>query len=155
MTDILDDIHGIVKANRIYRFGMELANIKDELRKTQIKQIMEKLENKNLTSKERTAKMFDDLNIMAYKQSWNKLQDFHKEDRIKLFVLEKYEKHKNKNQLENLLLDKLKDGYFKTTKNITYENAKISTIHDLVETEIGFEIKTEKKTKTKKTEKLD
>lgn len=150
---IYNEIESLVKSNIIFRFGLELSNTQDSQRKKDIQNILQRYETKREEEniKEKREKMFEQIDKEVFKQKWTKLSDFHKEIKIKEYVEEKYNSHKNKNLLLNLLIETLKEGKLKTEKFIKYDskNSKIAEINNLLEEEDSFKFENKKvKSKT-------
>ncbi|ARF09244.1 hypothetical protein Catovirus_2_193 [Catovirus CTV1] len=155
---VCNEIESLVKSNIMFRFGLELSGTEDPDRKKNIQTILQKFGTRqhNESVKEKREKMFNDIDKAVFKQKWSKLSDHHKEIKIKEYIDQKYEKHKNKNQLTELLLSSLKEGKFKTDKFIKYDprRSNITEICHLVESEENFYFEEKKIKKKSVTEKI-
>lgn len=143
MTEsIYNEIGSIIKSNIIYRFALELDDTNDKERKIQISKVIALLNNK--TSEEsvkiKKNKMFEDIDIQVYNQKWSKLDNYHREVKIKEYIKREYNDHKYKEQLLEILLEKLNDNKLKTRKYIRYDSSKaeITSINNLEENDDGF-----------------
>jgi uncharacterized protein with von Willebrand factor type A (vWA) domain len=153
MTAIDAELQTIIKDNKRFHFTLELAHTTDPDHKDKLNAAISKLNYTQMESNsaEKHKKIFDDIDRQVYAQPWNKLQKFHKETRIELFVNEKFKDNKNKQHYRDMLLKSLENGELNTVKIVTYNSseAKITDISILKETETGEFIIELKKPKAK------
>lgn len=137
MSTIYSEIDKI-RLNRL-KNKLEKENNTNLERTTQINLILNKLNKK--TDENNLENMFKEIDKYNYMKTWNKLNDFHKIEKIKEFVNENY---KNNVDLENLLIDAINEKKLNTQKHVNYDplKSKIISINALTEDQDGkFQLK--------------
>lgn len=82
-------------------------------------------------------KMLEQASAQVYTKKWNRMPNYHKIQKIKEYLDEKYGNSPNRIGIERLLIDKLTNGLLNSCKNVEYDTniSKISKIK-LSKTEI-------------------
>lgn len=114
METVDNQIDEIIRECKIYRFASELQFTKDDIRKNDIKDILNTLQrssNNEDSARDKLNKIYDNIDKTALLKKWTKLTLSQKQDRIKDFVKRTYKN--DKNETEKKLLDMLNNGKLK------------------------------------------
>lgn len=95
---------------------------KDDEHYKKIKQIYEKLTSKttNLNLDQLLTKAGDDV----YNKKWNRLPDYHKLQKIKEYLDEKYKNTTERKEIEETLKKRIADGTLNSVKFVDYDNVE-------------------------------
>lgn len=168
ITNELDDL---VKSFNLYRFQNELnfyksQNDSSQKYSSQINLLTSIINNLNNTkevkdnSKSKIQNMFNEIDQMVYKKEWKKLPNFHKNIKIKEYLLEQYNdiKKDELKYIENMLADAVENKKLNNDEYVNYNQnlSKITNISILkknAEGKLVLEFPTKKNVKTKKNQK--
>ena len=127
VTNIEQDIDGIIKESKKFRFQLELSQTTDLKKKELLEKIIKNMESYQLnTHPDKFKNIIQEFNNKVYFQSWAKLKLLHKQDRIKIYVEEKFKDEQKliKDQILKLLLEKCEAGYLNKKENVEYDSLK-------------------------------
>lgn len=144
-NSIINEIESIIRDNRIFQYTAELSNTNDPQKKDKLIKIIQELkvtteQENNDTTRKKKEQLIENIENHIYKQPWNKLKDFQRELKLMEFIEEKYNNHKNKNNL--IILLKKEINNLKTNKSVKYnsEQMKIDSIPNLQEINEDFKM---------------
>ena len=145
ITNELDDL---AKSFKLYRLKTELDFHKsrdDDLNSDKINTLIKIITNvegvvEKDTSKSKIQNAFDEIDKMVYKKQWKKFPNFHKNIKIKEYLLEFYETKDERDCIENILLNAVENKELNRDEYVIYDQdiCKITAIPILKQNSEGL-----------------
>jgi len=118
MNSINIEIERIKKKFFIQRLQNEIMTLEQtNPRYTYLKNIYDELMN----SKKGLESMFDETSNDVYTKKWNRIPNYHKIQKLKEYLTNKYPSEVERNKIELLLLKKINDGTLNSCKYVLYD----------------------------------
>jgi archaellum biogenesis ATPase FlaH len=126
MQDILEienELLQISKENKLFRFNLEKSKTNDLEKKKLIEQILNEINN--VKKEEVIIDKMDDLEKSFYRQTWGKLNNDLKLDKITEYMIE----HNLEEEEKIELINRFNNNQFKTAKYIDYDIKKCKILN--------------------------
>lgn len=72
--------------------------------------------------------LLDDASLNVYTKKWNKLPNYHKVQKVKEYMDEKYKNDPKRAEIEKLLNTRIKEGKLNSCKFVDYDSTKLKII---------------------------
>ena len=72
--------------------------------------------------------LLDDASLNVYTKKWNKLPNYHKVQKVKEYMDEKYKNDPKRSEIEKLLNTRIKEGKLNSCKFVDYDSIKLKII---------------------------